>query len=69
MNSFDVWANVIAGLLVWLVLTALLFFFLSWGSDDPLAPRPPMWPRMVLVIVSAATFSLYARKYLRKMDR
>ena len=69
MKRFDVWANIVAGLLIWVTLTGLMFFFLSWGSDDPLARRPPLWPRAVLVIASIATFSLYAKKYWKKLER
>ena len=69
MKRFDVWANIIAGFLVWAVVTAIVFFFLSWGSDDPMASAKSIWPRVALILVSASTFWLYAKRYWKKLGR
>ena len=69
MKRFDVIANIVAGFLVWTILTALLYFFVSWGSDE--APgRTPFWPwKAAILAVSAMTFSIYAKKYWKKRER
>ena len=69
MKRFDVCANIIAGFLVWAVVTAIVFFFLSWGSDDPMAPAMQIWPRVILILISASTFWLYAKRYWKKLER
>jgi hypothetical protein len=69
MKLFDVIANIIAGFLVWGVLTGLVYFFVSWGSDE--APgRTPFWPlKAIVLVVSVLSFSLYARRYWKKLER
>ena len=70
MKLFDVVANIIAGLLVWVLLTGVVYFFVSWGSDDPQAAHTTFWPwKAVILVLSALTFSLYIRYYWKKLDR
>jgi hypothetical protein len=68
VKLFDVLANIIAGFLVWAVVTGLVYFFVSWGSDE--APgNVSFWPwKAVILILSALSFSLYARRYWKKLD-
>ena len=68
MRLFDVLANIFAGFLVWITLTGILYFFVSWGSDA--APgKVPFWPwKATIIIVSVLSFSFYARHYWKKLD-
>ena len=43
MKLFDVLANIVAGFVIWVMLTGFVYFFVSWGSDE--APgKVPFWP-------------------------
>ena len=69
VKLFDVIANILAGLLVWAALTGLVYFMVRWGSDE--APgTTPFWPlKAAILLVSISSFSLYARKYWKKLAR
>jgi hypothetical protein len=69
MKLFDVVANIVAGLFVWVAVTGLVYFFVSWGNDE--APGTTLfWPWKALILfVSALTFSLYAGRYWKKLER
>ena len=70
MKLFDVVANILAGLLVWVLLTGIVYFFVSWGSDDPQVRPTPFWPlKAAILALSAVTFSFYVRRYWKKLDR
>ena len=68
MKPFDVFANTIAAFLVWVVLTGLVYIFVSWGSDA--APgQVPFWPwKAAILILSASSFWFYARHIWKKLD-
>lgn len=68
MKPFDVFANIIAAFLVWVLLTSLVYFFVSWGSD--VAPgKVPFWPwKAAILVISVASFWLYARHCWKKLD-
>ncbi|MFC3785955.1 hypothetical protein GGR90_001877 [Sphingopyxis italica] len=68
MKLFDVLANIVAGFAVWVVLTGIVYFFVSWGSDE--APgKVSFWPwKAAIIAVSVLSFSLYARRYWKKLD-
>jgi xanthine/uracil permease len=69
VKLFDVLANIVAGFVIWVMLTGLVYFFVSWGSDE--APgKVPFWPwKAVIIAVSVLSFSLYTRRYWKKLDR
>ena len=69
MKPFDVFTNIIAAFLVWVMLTGLVYFFVSWGSDA--APgKVPFWPwKAAILVASVSSFWLYARHYWKKLDR
>ncbi|TGX56261.1 hypothetical protein E5A73_04025 [Sphingomonas gei] len=68
MKPFDVFANIIAAFLGWVMLTGLVYFLVSWGSDS--APgKVPFWPwKTAILIISVSSFWLYARHCWKKLD-
>ena len=68
MKLFGVFANIIAALFVWLILTGGACFFVIWCSDA--APvQWAFWPWIIAVLaVSFASFRLYARQIWKKLS-
>ena len=68
MRPFVAWVNILGATLVWIVVTAVLFFYLSFPNYST-GTTPPIWPRLVLVAISIGTWMLMLRHYLRKIKR
>ena len=60
--------NVLGGTLVWIVVTTILFFYLSFPNYST-GVTPPMWPRIILIVFSIVSWSLMVRHYLIKSKR
>ena len=68
VKPFVAWVNVLGGTLFWIVVTAVLFFYLSFPNYST-GVTPPMWPRIILIAFSIGSWSLMVRHYLRKSKR
>ena len=66
MKPFDVFANMIAAFVVWIMLTAIACFFVIWS----IAPDgEPVWVGLVAILVASGwSYSLYAKRYWKKLD-
>ena len=68
MNPFVAWVNIVGGTLVWIVVTTVVFFYLSFPNYST-GTTPPFWPRIVLLAISIGTWTLMVRHCLRKAKR
>ena len=66
MKPFDVFANMIAALVVWAILTAIACFFVIWGSAP--GEESALLGLVALLVASGWSYSLYAKRYWKKLD-